>query len=94
MKTRLGFVSNSSSSSFMIRLHKLTEEQIQQILEPNYATQKYGGEDDEGRLSYAWSINVNQEGNRIDGYTSMDNFSMREYLGDIGVPSDIVRWED
>lgn len=94
MKTRHGFVSNSSSSSFMIRLHKLTELQIQQILEPNYATQNYGGEDDDGGFSYAWSIDINRDGDRIDGYTSMDNFSMREYLDDIGVPSDIIRWED
>jgi len=91
MKTRQGFVSNSSSSSFMIRLHKLTEGQIQQILEPNYATQNCGAEDG---FPYEWTISIDRNGNRIEGWTSMDNFDMGEYLEDIGVPSNVIKWDD
>jgi len=91
VKTRECFISNSSSSSFIINLSKLTEEQIQEILEPNYATQNCGA--DEG-FPYKWSITIDRNANRIGGYTFMDNFDMMAYLDDIGVLSNIVEWGD
>jgi len=91
VKIRQGFVSNSSSSSFVIRLHKLTEEQILRILDPDYGSQNCGAEDG---FPFIWSIAIDRDSDRIEGYTAMDNFSMYEYFEDIGVPNGIVEWGD
>jgi hypothetical protein len=87
MKTRVGFVSNSSSSSFIISKEKLTENQIYAILNyveiynelPDIVKQCndmiYGAE--------GW--NIEEDDNEIRGYTYMDNFGMFEYLRMIGI---------
>jgi hypothetical protein len=96
MKIRDGFVSNSSSSSFIISKDKLTENQISAIF--NYEEiynelpdiikkcndMIYGAE--------GWVIEEDDE--CVRGYTFMDNFGMYEYLSIIGVPiSDIQSFE-
>lgn len=40
----------------------------------------------------AWSIGVDK--GVVHGYTSMDNFDMREFLDKIGVNPDAVRWSE
>jgi hypothetical protein len=77
MKRRIGFVSNSSSSSFIIRKDLLTEKQINEIL-------AYNGDD-------YWTINVNEW--YVEGMTGMDNGDLSDYLKDVvKVNMQAVRW--
>jgi hypothetical protein len=88
MKFRNGFVSNSSSSSFAISLRDITGEQLDQIL--NHATVGV-----EMNLDYAdtdyWNVSV--DNGVVHGDTSMDNFSMDEFLNLIGVPDEVIEWD-
>jgi len=80
MKIRTGFVSNSSSSSFTIRRDALTLKQYDQIM--NHREHPSCGEDD------FWSIY--EEGEYIKCSTWMDNFDLRSYVKEIGVPLDEI----
>ena len=71
MKIRQGFVSNSSSSSFVLDKRYLTEEQIEAILNC------------EEILSDSW--NITDDGDVISGHTWMDNGAMGEFLKEINV---------
>ena len=75
MKTRTGFVSNSSSSSFIISLGDLTGKQVKQILAHQIKGAKMG-------LLYAdsdpWRVWTTED--QIQGETWMDNFDMEEFL--------------
>ena len=87
MKTRTGFVSNSSSSSFIISLGDLTGKQVKQILAHQIKGAKMG-------LLYAdsdpWRVWTTED--QIQGETWMDNFDMEEFLQRIGVPDSAVQW--
>ena len=61
MKIRIGFVSNSSSASFVIIKDKLTEDQIKQLLDYNDSEENYDG----------WNISI--RGEFVSGFTIMDN---------------------
>lgn len=83
MKIRNGFVSNSSSSSFVIYKIDLSAKQIEQI-------QNHG----KSGLEFAydeWSIDEREL--FIKASTDMDNFDFREYLEMIGVNTDKVKWD-
>ena len=86
MKIRCGFVSNSSSSSFVINSNDLTPNQMWKITNHREEGEKLGIE----YTDWAWSIDVNED--TISGYTSMDNFDMYEFLEKIGVDMNIVKW--
>lgn len=100
MKTRNGFISNSSSSSFVIQKRDLTDIQIEQIRnhieegkkiveqDPNAFWENDCGFEayDEWEIKESWT--------EIDGYTTMDNFDMETFLKKIGVPEDKVEWGD
>ena len=87
MKYRTGFVSNSSSSSFIIQLADVTKSQVDKILNHKRVGEAMGMDD----CDQAWDITV--AGRVIEGYTSMDNFDMKFFLNAIGVPSSVISWE-
>ena len=92
MKTRIGFVSNSSSSSFAIYKKHLTGRQVEQI--KNHA--KIG---EELGIGYAkeWEWSIQESDHIIGGSTWMDNFDMHQFLREIGVNPDnqeVVEWSD
>ena len=77
MKIRNGFVSNSSSSSFIVDLSKIKKIKkrrkiAKKIFSCKYDDQEWGDESDR------WSIE--QDGDIIRGFTSMDNYDFPEYI--------------
>ena len=75
MKIRSGFVSNSSSSSFVVSLNALSAAELKRLL-------KYQDVDgmppDEYRDS--WQITVDTDKGVVQGWTNMDNGDLDEYL--------------
>jgi len=80
MKIRIGFVSNSSSSSFVVSLRKLSLEQLCKILNHQYWGEKLGIE---YAKSDSWDITIRK--GVLYGDTSMDNFDMETFLEKLGV---------
>lgn len=80
MKIRNGFVSNSSSSSFIVNDKDITFEQRMML---EYAC----------TLDITGWTYERTYGSTI-GYTDMDNFDMSEYMEKIGIPLDRVRWAE
>jgi hypothetical protein len=89
MKIRTAFVSNSSSSSFVIEKKYLSPEQIKQIVNHSEIGEEMG-------LLYSKSDNweVKESKNVICCYTWMDNFDMKMFLEKINVPMANVQWDD
>lgn len=87
MKIRNGFVSNSSSSSFVIPLKNITNKQLKMIKSYEVKAKKL-------RLKYwdsPWEIKIENE--FVYGYTDMDNFDMEYYLESVvKIPNDKIRW--
>jgi len=94
VKTRNGFVSNSSSSSFVIRKEHLTKKQIEKIINHTYhAKQMSGSSEEYSRYGWYEQWRIDDREDVIYGYTSMDNFNMYNFLEDIGVDMDKVTFE-
>lgn len=84
MKIRQGFVSNSSSSSFVIPMSALTPEQLDKIHNHIEEGKNLGMEC--CRESDAWNIKEAS----LSLSTNMDNFDMYHFLQAIGVDMDKV----
>lgn len=88
MKVRKDFVTNSSSSSFVIAKRHLDNDQIEAIRRHSEIGKKLGID----WAEEAWNIEENKR--YIGGYTSMDNFDMEEFLNKIDVNLRHVDWSD
>lgn len=74
MKTRTCFVSNSSSSSFVASLSKLSTEEVEMILEYQNSKENTDG----------WTISKNDELGLLEGFTTMDNGGFGQWAKEKG----------
>ena len=102
MKTRNGFVSNSSSSSFVVSKANLTELQEIMIRKHMEVCEFLGvfmgktkihsiGKWLPGSENDAWDITETED--KLHGITIMDNFDTMSFMQQIGVPMDLVEFE-
>ena len=96
MKFRTGFVSNSSSSSFMIPRRYVSDDQLEKI----YNHMSHGKIHDDyygfvGCYDDYNSWGIGDDENYVTGSASMDNFSMYTYLTKfLGINEDVIKWDD
>lgn len=88
MKIRYDFVTNSSSSSFLIAKKHLDNDQLEAIRNHSELGEKLGIDYSEE----SWEIR--ESNGYITGSTDMDNFDMEEFLEKIDVNMSKVDWSD
>ena len=104
MKKRVGFVSNSSSSSFVIFKDALSKKHIDMVINYQHWIEFFIKLDEKkdnpeylnNKFSYydtdPWTITEEKE--LIFGETSMDNFDIGDYLSHINIKSKYIKWDD
>jgi len=94
MKIRNGFVSNSSSASFVIPLDMLCDCKIESIFNHIQEAQKHKSYYDFGDVDDMDAWTIQQEEFYLTGYTMMDNFDMHTFLHDyLKIPGNVVKWD-
>lgn len=88
MKIRQDFVTNSSSSSFLICKKILSDDQIDAIRNHAALAERMG------LYCYDEPWNINENDLFITGYTWMDNFSMHEFFEKIGIRPADATWSE
>ena len=89
MKIRIGFVSNSSSASYIIPKKILSEEQIFQIKNHIEYAQEHFPQIAWADKGQDWNITETDE--EITASTVMNNFDMHEFLIAIGLENEYIR---
>ena len=90
MKIRTDFVTNSSSSSFIIAKRNLNSDQLEAIRKHWKIAIGMGLVDK--KWDYPWQIRENKD--YITGYVFMDNFQIAEIFDIIGVDDRVVCWAE
>lgn len=88
MKYRTDYVTNSSSSSFIIAKKNLDEDQIFAIKNHHAVAKRLGLFNND----MPWNIDENDD--YIGGHIYIDNFSMSEFLSIIGVENRDILWDE
>jgi len=96
MKIRNGFVSNSSSSSFVVEKKYLTEEQKDLIINHYHYVKEYPELFSfSKRISDYDEWQITETETEIKGYTILNNFDMDEFFRIvIDIPFKAVKFED
>ncbi|MFC1454144.1 hypothetical protein ACFLQL_03090 [Verrucomicrobiota bacterium] len=90
MKKRYGFVSNSSSASFVVHCDKISKLQKQLILD--FAKTYESATDKESEDN--WTVRFNEKDNVIYGFTAMNNEDEAHQLFDaLELRTGAVEWE-
>lgn len=84
MKIKQDYVTNSSSSSFIIKLSDITELQKYQILNHYEVAKEKGWLDEYCGEEDKWH-NIKEKDGELHGFTNMDNFNMEDFMIKIGV---------
>jgi hypothetical protein len=91
MKLRNGFVSNSSSSSFVLSKHFVSEYQLEKIRNHIEVAKDEGWvEEKGGQLGWPEPWDISENEHEVMGDTFMDNFDMEGFLERIGVPKKFI----
>ena len=94
MKLREGFVSNSSSASFILFKKYLTEDQIEKILECNEKELIAKRETETKSYEYDECWHIKDEGEIITGFATMDNDILYEIIHEMNPPMKaILAWD-
>lgn len=94
MKIKQDFVTNSSSSSFIVKLSDITELQKYQILNHIKVAKENGWSNEEYGDSCMDEWSIKEEDGNLVGSTYMDNFDMQDFMEKIGVNVTKARFSD